>query len=361
MKPTPWIAALATLALALPSRAQQGPVVGPPAPDAAVLKKPIDARPVWSLHWFESAPELVPIGPIEVPTSTPGISYAGFAYPSLAVLGPAASTPATAPVNPFAVAEAVSADASVRRDGLDSNAKSLDFDAIPGGVVFGLAARPDRYVAGARILFAAHRLAIVVGEETFLLPDASPTLMRSCLAFATRRRPDDVLVNIFPDASVGLAEEFLDTRAGAALIRCDQVPHAAFREYRSGKSLLVDRDVRLRFFDSGLAEPEADLEVRLYRPGGDVFGSTRAQRDDGFAVRGSALEDDLADPTRVAAWIGVFRWALDADPDGVAAVRTALEREPREVVPTPRWVLYRPDDIPLSGRAAQAGEPVGPR
>ena len=231
---------------------------------------------------------------------------------------------------------------SVRRDDLDpKTAPGVGFDELPGGVVFGRVARPDVEFERPLVRYIDGQLRIMAGAQAFLLPVESPDLLRSCLAFASAQRADHVLVDIGAQGAVTLAPEFLDTKAGGDLVRCDGVPHASIPAMTNSKSLIVDREVRLRVDpEQGSARPEASLEVRFYREQFTFVGAAGAACVKTLPATG-VLGRDLADSARVAAWIGFFRWTLQVDPAGTLELSAALARTPVARVPTPRYVPRR--------------------
>jgi hypothetical protein len=236
------------------------------------------------------------------------------------------------------------APSTVNRAALEEprgSAAAPTFDELPGGIVFGLAARPDPALAGARLELQGDRLALRSGERLFLLPPASPALLRASLAFAASSRPGDVVVDLPRGGAVLLAPELEDTEAGAVLLRCDRAPHARAAGFAGTKSVIVDRDVRLSADPAtGLARIAADLEVRFYRVERRWVGPEQAELAGQRAIPAGDARDelarDLAPAAELAGWIGFFRHALATDPEGVYAVAQALSQAPAEVHPTPR-------------------------
>jgi hypothetical protein len=241
---------------------------------------------------------------------------------------------------------------ALSRAALDAPATAAEapaFDALPGGIVFGRAARPSPELAGARLVLQGERLALQTGERLFLLPAAAPAHLSVCLDFARRARPSDVAVDIQWNGTVLLAPELLDTEVGALLIAADRSPHALAGHPHS-KSVIVDRDVRVTADPAtGKALLAADLEVRFYRQGSAWLGPDAADCVGMRAVpagdASDALARDLAAGAELAAWIGFFRHALATDPEGVNAVAQALAAGPAAApCPTPRNVPLRERD-----------------
>ncbi len=239
------------------------------------------------------------------------------------------------------------AKAPVRREKLDDGSP-VAFDDLPGGILFGLVARPQILLPEARVYASGSRIEVFASGTTYALPAEDPDLLASCLAFAEEGRADQALVDILANGMVLMAPEFRDTRAGLALIHCDRVPHMRMPSLAFTKSVIVDRDVRLTLdLATGELRPQADLEVRFYREVEDPIALTGLSAKCTTALPASgALAAELSAAAEVAAWIGFFRWALQVDPEGCEEVQRSLDRaKTAEVVPTPRWIdRFQPAD-----------------
>jgi len=213
----------------------------------------------------------------------------------------------------------------VRREALDG-AHAVAFEDLPGGIVLGLVAQPAFPLAEPRLRAATgpgaaiDRLELVDGERVYPLPAADPELLRVCLAFAASARADQAAVDLRSSGVVDLAPELVDTAVGLALIESDGLPHLLRPDRRGMKSLIVDRAARL-VLDAATGEvrPEAELELRFYPY---AAARTPARFAEAGPVQG-ALRTELAECERIAAWVAFFRWALVADPEGVARLQAA--------------------------------------
>jgi hypothetical protein len=232
---------------------------------------------------------------------------------------------------------------ALRRAELDGG-PAIAFDDLPGGILLGLVAQPDFALVAPRLRAVGARLELVDGASVHPLPAAEPELLRACLAFAASARADQAAIDIRSSGRVDLAPEFVDTSVGLELIRADGIPHMRRPERRATKSLIVDRAARL-VLDAATGEvrPEAELELRFYlhaAAGSPPGGGARSVEVGPVA---GALRAELAECERIAAWVAFFRWALVADPEGVARLRA--EQEPAD----------------LGLRALQTPRRVGPR
>jgi hypothetical protein len=232
---------------------------------------------------------------------------------------------------------------ALRRAELDGT-PAVAFDDLPGGILLGLVAQPEFALVAPRLRAAGARLELVDGATVHPLPAADPELLRACRAFAASARADQAAIDIGPSGLVGLAPEFVDTAVGLELIRADGVPHARRPERRATKSLIVDRAARL-VLDAATGEvrPEAELEVRFYLHDAVRSAPGGSARFVEAGPAAGALRADLAECERIAAWVAFFRWALVADPEGVARLRAE----------------QTPADLGL--RALQTPRRVGPR
>ena len=246
------------------------------------------------------------------------------------------------------------------RAALDAPADAVHapgFEELPGGIVFGRVARLSPELSGAHLAFEGERLALRTGERAFLLPAAPAGRLLACLAFARRALASDVAVDIGGDGTVLLAPELVDTEAGYLLIAADRAPHALAPGHPLTKSVIVDREVRVTADPfSGQALLAADLEVRFYRPGSDWLeggaADCTARRAIPAGDASDALARELSTGAELAAWIGLFRQALAADPEGVRAVELSLAAAAGAPVLTPRQVP------PLGRDAAREPAPV---
>lgn len=221
----------------------------------------------------------------------------------------------------------------VSREFLDGPTEDLlRFHGLPGGIVLGLAAQPGAELArdldGARVERTPELgLQLRLADGTALrCPTIPAETLRACLAFLAQGT--DSVVDLEGDAYAQpkLASAFADSDLAALLVRMDRLPHSVLPETRSWKSVIVDREVRLRRVGDELLVG-ADLEVRLYD---DPIGTGWARRARTIDVRGAdfvgprlagELDDELAPLAELAGWLGFLRWIELRDAAGFATLR----------------------------------------
>jgi len=222
--------------------------------------------------------------------------------------------------------------APISREFLDGSAEELvRFHGLPGGIVLGRVARPVAELAseldGARIERTPEGgLALRLADGTVLRGPAIPLdTLRACLEFLAGG--SDALVDLQGAYDPPkLAPAFAGSAVAPLLVRMDGVPHATLPMTRAWKSVIVDREVRVRRAGDELVLA-ADLEVRFYD---DPDGSGRARRVGTIDVLGVDFvgprpADDwsvaLAPLAELAGWLGFLSWAARTDAVGVAALR----------------------------------------
>ena len=237
----------------------------------------------------------------------------------------------------------------------------LTFKSVPGGVVFGMAARFTDALSndewrGSRVeqLESGWQLRSRTGL-TLLLPEDSASFMGAALAFSTSRDAGDWLVDIAGDGSIHLSYPLENTEAGMVLARADLAPQLCLPIFAGGKSLIVDRDVRLRA-DGERLRFEADLEVRFYRPERNPGGEELAGRVGTVALDAShspatgklqlsapegpqvqRMASYLKRASELAGWIGFFRWANSAEVEGLDEFANVARKQAHPVL-TPRKI-----------------------
>ncbi|MFT5284386.1 MAG: hypothetical protein ACI8TQ_000542 [Planctomycetota bacterium] len=224
----------------------------------------------------------------------------------------------------------------------------LTFTKVPGGIVFGLLARfandeLEQRWSDASFQRGASGWTLQSKDGSVLrLPEDESSFIAGALAFARNQAAGDWLVDIGAEGAVSLATSIQNTQAGIVAVRADLVPQFFMPIFAGGKSLIVDRDVRLSIRTDQLRF-DADLELRLYRPGRNPGGEELADRvgmipllrtgagtnkrpvlssPEGASMKSIASHLDRL--SALAGWIGFFRWANAAKVTGLDALEQEL-------------------------------------
>jgi len=242
------------------------------------------------------------------------------------------------------------------RSSVDPTAGSrMTFESVPGGVVFGLSARfsdpqVEREWRGSRLERGDAGWTLRSSNGRFLvLPTETASFVSAAYAFASNREAGDWLVDIAAGGEIHLSYPLKDSDAGMVVARADLAPQLCMPIYAGGKSLIVDRDVRMSVAGERLAF-EADLEVRFYRPERNPGGEELAGRVGTVPLRcevnpetgvasliapeGPRLElmaSYLERLSGLAGWVGFFRWARASEVEGLAEFASDLAARARPV------------------------------
>jgi len=245
------------------------------------------------------------------------------------------------------VAAGVRDEASpVARESLDAATEArVPFSAAPGGIVLGLAAvpaDPERW-QDARLSFDEPATLTLRANDgsAYALPALDRASLAIFLAFLAEGR-SDTLIDIYGE-NLQLAPAFAGTALERRLERADRAPRLTIPGVGERKSLIVDRALSFRVpAGTQRIELDADLEIRFYGrqaswllkdalhctatwPFRYEGASLRPLEELPAATRLDVLEPPLRDVARIAGWLGFLRWAEQADPEGVAQLRVALQ------------------------------------
>ncbi len=279
--------------------------------------------------------------------------------------------------NEVLAAEPVSSNAPMLRSTVEPSVNPrMKFESVPGGIVLGLDARvlsdraPETWT-GSHVVETERGWCLQLQNGTeLLLPTERASVISAALVFARSADVGDWLVDIDGAGSIHLAYPMKNTLAGMIAARADLAPQFCRPIFAGGKSLIVDRDVRVRV-EGERINFEADLEVRFYRPERNPGGEELAERVGTIPLTCSvepmtgALSLTAPDGPRLAelagylerlsalaGWIGFFRWADGVDVQGLDEFQAALAAEAAPVL-TPLRVDRTQTAAWVSGRAVQ--------
>lgn len=208
---------------------------------------------------------------------------------------------------------------------------------VPGGIAFGEDAVFENEFA--QLVFESDRLWLQVADgQRFGLPAEDLESWKASFDFAARSEDigSDAVVDIDERSRVRISSALEDTDAGVELIRIDTEPFKFVQRLDVRKSVIIDTEVNF-FVREAYTEFATEYEVRFLQADSMRIARTQAAvvyryqsatqavehvdtwGPDGFRLEGrtdfDALGSSTASAARHAAWVALFRAALNGSLD----------------------------------------------